>query len=89
MKEMEEIDVPWAATRSGEDRDPPACRPPITQGGTRMGNDPNKAVVNKLGQSWDIHNLFIVGSSTFRSMRRFNRPWTIEASPTECRCDRE
>jgi hypothetical protein len=34
------------------------------EGGTRMGNDPNTLVVNKYGQSWDIPNLFIVGSST-------------------------
>jgi gluconate 2-dehydrogenase alpha chain len=31
-----------------------------------MGNDPNTSVVNKYGQSWDIPNLFVVGSSTFR-----------------------
>jgi gluconate 2-dehydrogenase alpha chain len=29
-----------------------------------MGNDPNTSVVNKYGQSWDIPNLFIVGSSS-------------------------
>jgi gluconate 2-dehydrogenase alpha chain len=49
------------------------------EGGTRMGNDPNTSVVNKYGQSWDIHNLFIVGSSTFPSMSGFNPTLTIEA----------
>jgi gluconate 2-dehydrogenase alpha chain len=37
------------------------------------------SVVNKYGQSWDIHNLFIVGSSTFPSMSGFNPTLTIEA----------
>jgi gluconate 2-dehydrogenase alpha chain len=49
------------------------------EGGTRMGNDPNTSVVNKYGQSWDMHNLFIVGSSTFPSMSGFNPTLTIEA----------
>jgi gluconate 2-dehydrogenase alpha chain len=49
------------------------------EGGTRMGNDPNTSVVNKYGQSWDIHNLFIVGSSTFPSISGFNPTLTIEA----------
>ena len=38
------------------------------EGGTRMGSDPKTSVVNKYGQSWDIPNLFVVGSSTFPSM---------------------
>ncbi len=49
------------------------------EGGTRMGNDPATSVVNKYGQSWDIHNLFIVGSSTFPSITGFNPTLTIEA----------
>jgi gluconate 2-dehydrogenase alpha chain len=36
-------------------------------------------VVNKYGQSWDMHNLFIVGSSTFPSITGFNPTLTIEA----------
>ena len=35
-----------------------------------MGNDPKTSVVNKYGQSWDIPNLFVVGSSTFPSHER-------------------
>jgi gluconate 2-dehydrogenase alpha chain len=49
------------------------------EGGTRMGNDPNVSVVNKYGQSWDIPNLFVVGSSTFPSMSGFNPTLTIQA----------
>jgi gluconate 2-dehydrogenase alpha chain len=36
-------------------------------------------VVNKYGQSWDVPNLFIVGSSTFPSMSGFYPTLTIEA----------
>ena len=32
------------------------------QGGTRMGSNPQESVVNKYSQSWDIPNLFIMGS---------------------------
>jgi len=49
------------------------------EGGTRMGNDPKTSVVNRYGQSWDIPNLFIVGSSTFPSMSGFNPTLTIQA----------
>jgi gluconate 2-dehydrogenase alpha chain len=49
------------------------------EGGTRMGNDPNTSVVNKYGQTWDIPNLFVIGSSTFPSMSGFNPTLTIQA----------
>jgi gluconate 2-dehydrogenase alpha chain len=49
------------------------------EGGTRMGSDPKTSVVNRYGQSWDIPNLFIVGSSTFPSMSGFNPTLTIQA----------
>ncbi len=45
-----------------------------------MGSDPKTSVVNRYGQSWDIPNLFIVGSSTFPSMGAgFNPTLTIQA----------
>ena len=49
------------------------------QGGTRMGSDPKNSVVNKYSQSWDIPNLFVVGSSTFPTMSGFNPTLTIQA----------
>ena len=50
------------------------------EGGTRMGSDPTSSVVNRYGQTWDIPNLFIIGSSTFPSMGAgFNPTLTIEA----------
>jgi gluconate 2-dehydrogenase alpha chain len=50
------------------------------EGGTRMGTDPKNSVVNRYGQSWDIPNLFVVGSSTFPTMGSgFNPTLTIQA----------
>jgi gluconate 2-dehydrogenase alpha chain len=50
------------------------------EGGTRMGSDPKTSVVNRYGQSWDVPNLFIVGSSTFPTMGSgFNPTLTIQA----------
>ena len=49
------------------------------EGGTRMGSDPKNSVVNRYGQTWDIPNLFVVGSSTFPSMSGFNPTLTIQA----------
>ena len=49
------------------------------EGGTRMGSDPKTSVVNRYGQSWDIPNLFVIGSSTFPSQSSFNPTLTIQA----------
>jgi len=37
------------------------------------------SVVNRYGQTWDIPNLFVIGSSTFPSMSGFNPTLTIQA----------
>ncbi len=49
------------------------------EGGTRMGSDPKSSVVNKYGQSWDIPNLFSIGSATFPTQSGFNPTLTIQA----------
>jgi gluconate 2-dehydrogenase alpha chain len=50
------------------------------EGGTRMGSDPKTSVVNRYGQSWDVPNLFVIGSSTFPTMGSgFNPTLTIQA----------
>jgi gluconate 2-dehydrogenase alpha chain len=49
------------------------------EGGTRTGSDPKTSVVNRYGQSWDIPNLFVVGSSTFPTMSGLNPTFTIQA----------
>ncbi len=44
-----------------------------------MGNEPHESVVNKYSQSWDVSNLFIMGSSTHPTMSGFNPTLTIQA----------
>jgi gluconate 2-dehydrogenase alpha chain len=45
-----------------------------------MGSDPKNSVVNRYGQSWDVPNLFVIGSSTFPTMGAgFNPTLTIQA----------
>ena len=41
-------------------------------GGTIMGHDPKTSVVNRYLQSWDAHNLFIMGASTFPQQPAYN-----------------
>jgi gluconate 2-dehydrogenase alpha chain len=44
-----------------------------------MGANPKESVVNKYSQSWDIPNLFIMGSSAHPTMSGFNPTLTIQA----------
>jgi gluconate 2-dehydrogenase alpha chain len=41
-------------------------------GGAMMGPDPRTSVVNKYLQSWDCHNLFVVGASAFPHNASYN-----------------
>ena len=41
-------------------------------GGTIMGTDPKTSVVNRYLQSWDAHNLFVMGASTFPQQPAYN-----------------
>jgi len=41
-------------------------------GGTIMGSDPTKSVVNRYLQSWDAENLFIMGASVFPQYQSYN-----------------
>jgi len=41
-------------------------------GGTVMGTDPKTSVVNRYLQSWDAHNLFIMGASTYPQQVAYN-----------------
>jgi gluconate 2-dehydrogenase alpha chain len=79
MKKMEEIGRAMGGSTVWRGPLSPGLPGAHHEGGTRMGNDPNMSVVNKYGQSWDMPNLFIVGSSTFPSMSGFNPTLTIEA----------
>lgn len=44
-----------------------------------MGSNPKESVVNKYGQTWDIPNLFVIGSSTFPTSSGFNPTLPIQA----------
>ncbi|MDH3420892.1 MAG: GMC family oxidoreductase [Gammaproteobacteria bacterium] len=79
LQKMEEIG--WAMGASQVWRQPLSPGRPGAhhEGGTRMGSDPANSVVNRYGQTWDIPNLFVVGSSTFPTMSGFNPTLTIQA----------
>ena len=79
QKKMEEIGRAMGAPQVWRAPLAPGFPGAHHEGGTRMGNDPKTSVVNRYGQSWDIPNLFVVGSSTFPSMSGFNPTLTIEA----------
>ncbi len=58
-------------------------------GDTIMGTSPGNSVVNKYLQSWDCHNLFVMGSSVFPQRRvQSNRP-RRRAHVLGGRCDQE
>jgi len=79
MKKMEEIGRAMGATHVWRAPLGPGAPGAHHEGGTRMGTDPKTSVVNGYGQSWDIPNLFVIGSSTFPSMSGFNPTLTIQA----------
>jgi gluconate 2-dehydrogenase alpha chain len=79
LQKMEEIGRAMGGAQVWRNGLSPGAPGAHHEGGTRMGNDPNLSVVNKYGQSWDIPNLFVIGSSTFPSMSGFNPTLTIQA----------
>jgi len=48
-------------------------------GGCAMGADPKTSVVNKYLQSWDVHNVFVMGSSVFPQNAGYNPTGTVGA----------
>ncbi|MFY0253100.1 GMC family oxidoreductase [Chitinophaga sp. 30R24] len=48
-------------------------------GTTRMGDDPNKSVLNKYNQAHEVKNLFVVDGGAFVSQADKNPTWTILA----------
>jgi gluconate 2-dehydrogenase alpha chain len=79
MKKMEEIGRGMGASQVWRAPLGPGAPGAHHEGGTRMGSDPKASVVNRYGQSWDVPNLFIIGSSTFLTMSGFNPTLTIQA----------
>jgi gluconate 2-dehydrogenase alpha chain len=79
MQKMEGVARAMGATKVWRAALSPGVPGAHHEGGTRMGNDPKTSVVNRYGQTWDIPNLFLIGSSTFPSMSGFNPTLTIQA----------
>src|SRR5215468_4749094 len=79
MNKMEEIGRSMGAAQVWRAPLGPGAPGAHHEGGTRMGSDPKTSVVNRYGQSWDVPNLFVIGSSTFPSMSGFNPTLTIQA----------
>jgi gluconate 2-dehydrogenase alpha chain len=48
-------------------------------GGAIMGADPKTSVVNKYLQSWDLHNLFVLGACAFPQNAGYNPTGTVAA----------
>ncbi|HEX2605535.1 MAG TPA: GMC family oxidoreductase [Oxalicibacterium sp.] len=48
-------------------------------GGTVMGADSSTSVVNRYLQSWDVHNLFVIGASNFPQNASYNPTDTVGA----------
>ncbi|MFU8825711.1 GMC family oxidoreductase [Yoonia sp.] len=48
-------------------------------GGTIMGASPDDSVVNRYLQSWDLHNLFVMGAGAFPQNAGYNPTGTVAA----------
>lgn len=48
-------------------------------GGAIMGTDPSTSVVNRYLQSWDLHNLWVLGSSVYPQNAGYNPTGTVGA----------
>lgn len=79
QKKLEEIGRAMGAAQVWRTPLSPGAPGAHHEGGTRMGSDPKDSVVNKYGQTWDIPNLFVIGSSTFVTMSGFNPTLMIQA----------
>ncbi|MBS1050344.1 GMC family oxidoreductase [Gluconobacter japonicus] len=50
-----------------------------TIGGAVMGTDPKTSVLNRYQQCWDVHNVFVLGASSFPNNAGYNPTGTIGA----------
>lgn len=48
-------------------------------GGAIMGTDPGRSALNRYLQSWDVHNVFVMGSSAFPQNLQYNPTGTVGA----------
>ena len=50
-----------------------------TVGGAIMGVDPTRSAVNRYLQTWDVHNVFVMGASAFPQNLQYNPTGTVGA----------
>src|SRR5947208_14246708 len=79
LRKLEELGRAMGATHVWRAPLGPGPPGPHQKGGTGRGTDRRPQVVTPMGQSWDIPNLFVIGSSTFPSMRGCNTSLTFHA----------
>ncbi|CDI90531.1 gluconate dehydrogenase [Pseudomonas aeruginosa PA38182] len=48
-------------------------------GGAIMGSDPKTSVLNRYLQSWDVHNVFVMGASAFPQGTGYNPTGLVAA----------
>ncbi|MGH6683047.1 MAG: GMC oxidoreductase, partial [Pseudolabrys sp.] len=48
-------------------------------GGAIMGADPKTSAVNRYLQSWDLHNLFVMGTAVYPQNPGYNQTGTVGA----------
>jgi gluconate 2-dehydrogenase alpha chain len=48
-------------------------------GGAIMGVDPAKSAINRYLQSWDVHNVFVMGAGAFPQNLQYNPTGTVGA----------
>ena len=53
-------------------------------GTCRMGNDPERSVINGWGQAHECPNLFVIDGSTFTTSAAVNPTSTIQAVALRC-----
>ncbi|MCJ2181269.1 GMC family oxidoreductase [Novosphingobium sp. 1949] len=55
-----------------------------TTGGAVIGADPATSALNRYGQTWDVHNVFVVGASSFPNNGGYNPTATVGALALYC-----
>jgi gluconate 2-dehydrogenase alpha chain len=50
-----------------------------TTGGAIIGDDPRTSALNRYNQSWDVHNVFVMGASSFPNNGGYNPTATVGA----------
>lgn len=61
-----------AIRKKGQHYDTRVYQSTHTTGGAVMGSSPETSVVNKYLQSWDVHNVFVMGASAFPQNMGYN-----------------